>query len=122
MGLGQVRDLRRSAVAAIIAERARAPFRSVADLLSRVELQAKEAIHLIQCGALDGLGGTRADLLAEAEELRRTMRKGRGKAQPLQLALPFEESAAAPPRPRRVTYHDEDSSLQAVCRGKRITG
>jgi len=97
LGLGQVRDLRGSAVAAIIAERARAPFRSVADLLSRVELQAKEAVHLIQCGALDGLGGTRADLLAEAEELRRSMRKGRGKAQPLQLALPFEESADASP-------------------------
>ena len=99
MGLGQVRDLRRSAVAAIVAERVRAPFRGVADLLSRVELQAKEAMHLIQCGALDGLGGTRADLLAEAEELRRSMRKGRGKAQPLQLALPFEESAALPKTP-----------------------
>ena len=92
MGLGQVRDLRRSTVAAIIAERDRAPFRSVADLLNRVELQAKEAAHLIQCGALDGLGGTRADLLAEAEEMRRSLRKRRGKDQPLQLALPFEES------------------------------
>jgi DNA polymerase III subunit alpha len=95
MGLGQVRDLRGSAVAAIIAERARTPFRSIADLLSRVELQAKEAMHLIQCGALDGLGGTRADLLAEAEEMRRSMHKRRGKAQPLQLTLPFEESAVA---------------------------
>jgi DNA polymerase III subunit alpha len=93
MGLGQVRDLRRSAVAAITAERARAPFRGAADLLGRVDLQAKETMHLIQCGALDGLGRARADLLAKAEELRRSMRKGRGKAQPLQLALPFEESA-----------------------------
>jgi DNA polymerase III subunit alpha len=93
MGLGQVRDLRGSAVAAIVAERPRAPFRSVADLLSRVELQAKEAMHLIQCGALDGLAATRADLLVEAEEMRRSLRKGRGRSQPLQLALPFEESA-----------------------------
>ena len=65
MGLGQVRDLRRSAVKAIIAERARGPFvrRRSAE---PVELQAKEAMHLIQCGALDGLGGIRPNMLAEA--------------------------------------------------------
>ena len=31
----------------------------------RVALQNKEAVHLIRCGALDGLGNSRAGLLAE---------------------------------------------------------
>ncbi len=68
MGLGQIRDLRHSAVAAIVAER---PYTSLRDLLQRVSLQKKEITHLIQCGALDGLGESRAALLAEAVEIER---------------------------------------------------
>ena len=69
MGLGAVRDLRHAAIHAIIAERGRRPFAGLRDLLGRVELQTKEATHLIQCGALDGLAASRAELLAEAEEI-----------------------------------------------------
>jgi DNA-directed DNA polymerase III PolC len=85
MGLGQVRDLRRSAVRAIVAEREREPFASLRDLLRRVELQTKEVTHLIQCGALDGMGESRAALLAEAQEVERA-----GSA--LQMALFGEEA------------------------------
>ncbi|MFZ4849820.1 MAG: DNA polymerase III subunit alpha [Caldilinea sp.] len=67
MGLNQVRDLRQTSVQAILAERSRAPFCALADLLRRVSLQRKEIAHLIQCGALDGLGESRAALLDEAE-------------------------------------------------------
>ncbi|MCA9953222.1 MAG: hypothetical protein KC434_00780, partial [Anaerolineales bacterium] len=69
MGLGQVRDLRRSAVRAIVWQRGIRPFTSLRDLLSRVELQKKEITHLIQCGGLDGLGESRAALLAEADDV-----------------------------------------------------
>ncbi len=69
MGLGQVRDLRRRAVAGIIAQRRRHPFAGLRDLVQRVALQPKEITHLIQCGALDGLGANRATLLAEADDL-----------------------------------------------------
>jgi len=65
MGLGQVRDLRQAAVRAIIAARRERPFTGLRDLLSRVALQDKEAQHLVQCGALDGLGASRAALLTE---------------------------------------------------------
>ncbi len=71
MGLGQVRDLRQSSVAAICAAREAGPFDGVRDLLARVELQPKEADHLVRCGALDGLGPSRAGLRAEAGEARR---------------------------------------------------
>ncbi|MBK8984984.1 MAG: DNA polymerase III subunit alpha [Chloroflexi bacterium] len=66
LGLGQVRDVRRESVKGIVAAR---PFSSLADLLERVSLHAKEVSHLIQCGALDGLGESRAALLAEAEAI-----------------------------------------------------
>lgn len=68
MGLNQVRDLRQASVQAIIAERRRAGFTDLADLLRRVSLQRKEIVHLIQCGALDGLGASRTALLAQTED------------------------------------------------------
>jgi DNA polymerase III alpha subunit len=71
MGLGQVRDLRRSAVRAIVAARQERPFANLRDLLNRVDLQKKEVVHLIQCGALTGLAESRAALLAEAVEVER---------------------------------------------------
>lgn len=68
MGLGQVRSLRRRTVAAILSQRKTRPFASLGDLRTRVELQTKELTHLIQCGALDGLGESRSALLAAAQE------------------------------------------------------
>ena len=88
MGLGQVRDLRRAAVKAIITARRERQFTDLRDLLARVELQAKEVTHLIQGGALDGLGDSRAALLAELAGL-----GAAGSA--LQLALPFDRPATA---------------------------
>jgi DNA polymerase-3 subunit alpha len=71
MGLSQVRDLRRESIRAIVRERRRAPFADLRDLLSRVDLQPKEVDHLIRCGALDGLGSSRAALLHDQQEIRR---------------------------------------------------
>jgi DNA polymerase III alpha subunit len=70
MGLGRVRDLRRASIRATIAERTQQPFVGLRDLMERVPLLQKEANHLIQCGALDGLGESRAALLSEAAEIR----------------------------------------------------
>ncbi len=66
MGLGQVRDLRAASVQTIRVQRRQRPFADLRDFMARVPLQAKEITHLIQCGALDGLGASRAALLAEA--------------------------------------------------------
>jgi DNA polymerase-3 subunit alpha len=86
MGLHQVRDLRQTTVQSILAGR---PFADLSDLLTRVPLQEKEATHLIQCGALDGLGESRAALLAEADRLRR--------AGVQQIAFGFMDATAPPP-------------------------
>ena len=91
MGLGHVRDLRRSAVRDILAERERRPFADLRDLMTRVPLQSKEVSHLIQCGALDGLGASRAALLVEAGEVGRA-----GSAR--QMSFSFGRPAV-PPEP-----------------------
>ncbi len=55
-------------------------------------LQTKEVTHLIQCGALDGLGESRAALLVQAEEIQRA-----GSAN--QMAFGFVQSPAVPAEP-----------------------
>ena len=66
MGLGQVRDLRRKTISTILYERDQQPFQDLPDLMARVAMQTKELRHLISCGALDGLGESRSEMLAEA--------------------------------------------------------
>ena len=70
MGLQQVRDLRRSTISEIVGARKQRPFKDLRDLMQRVNLQTKEIMHLIQCGGLDRLGGERASLLAEAQQIK----------------------------------------------------
>ena len=52
VGLGQVRDLTRQTIAAILQQQ---PFQSLEDFILRVDPQRKEAENLIKCGAFDGL-------------------------------------------------------------------
>lgn len=91
MGLGQVRNLRRSTIAAILAQRKTRPFITLTDLRERVELQSKELTHLIQCGALDGLDESRAALLAAAQ--------GKLGAGAWQLTFDFNTPVIAPETP-----------------------
>jgi DNA-directed DNA polymerase III PolC len=92
MGLGQVRDLRQASVRAIAAERRRQPFAGVHDLSARVPLQHRELLHLVQCGALEGLGASRAALLAEAAEAERA-------GSTLQMAFDFGRRNVEPETP-----------------------
>ena len=92
MGLGQVRDLRRASIEAIVTARERRPFSALRDLVRRVPLLPKEIAHLIQCGALDGLGESRAGMLAEADKAQQA-----GSA--TQMAFSFA-SPSIPPEPQ----------------------
>jgi DNA polymerase III alpha subunit len=53
MGLGQVRELTRTTIEAILRQR---PFTSHDDFLIRAQPLHVEAVNLIKCGALEGLG------------------------------------------------------------------
>jgi DNA polymerase-3 subunit alpha len=66
-GLGAIRNVGRSAADSIIAARAAAPFTSLYDLCERIDLRTcnKRVFEaLIHAGALDGLGGHRAQYAA----------------------------------------------------------
>jgi len=66
-GLGAIRNVGRSATESIIAARAEKPFTSLYDLCERVDLRTcnKRVFEaLIHAGALDGLGGHRAQFVA----------------------------------------------------------
>ncbi len=89
LGLGRVRGLRHRAVEALVqARQADGPFQSLRELLLRVPLQDQEIQHLIQGGALDGLGASRPALLAEAETIRRA---GTARQLPLGLSASAED-------------------------------
>ena len=75
MGLDQVRDLTRRTQEAILRQR---PFNSLADFLARADPRQAEALSLIRCGALDGLGSIPA-LLRQVE--------AGGRTRPGQLSL-----------------------------------
>jgi len=87
---------------ALLAERRRRPFASLRDLLDRTPLQTKEATHLIQCGALDGLGASRAALLAELGGMAGNTR---------QLSFDFVQSQATP-----------DTAVERLAWERRILG
>jgi error-prone DNA polymerase len=68
LGLRYVKGLRESAARALVAARARQPFRSARDLAARAALARDEMQTLAAIGALAPLGGTRrANLWAAAE-------------------------------------------------------
>ena len=101
MGLGQVRELTSRTAERIVAERTAAPFADLRDFLLRVEPQPKELNHLIRCGGLDGLGASRAGLLQEAAELRRSGHAG-------QMGFGFlREAVAAESAAERLAWETE---------------
>ncbi len=102
MGLGQVRDLRRSAVDELLDQRTQQPFTGLRDLVQRVSLRSKEIDHLIRCGALDGLAPSRAALLDEAREI--------GRYSAGQLSFAFERPRV-PPETLRQRWDWEDGLL-----------
>jgi DNA-directed DNA polymerase III PolC len=83
MGLGQVRELTRKTISAILKARQEGAFESLDDLLRRAGPRLQESENLIKAGALDGLGPGRKTLLTELQS--------RKPGAPLQLALPWTQ-------------------------------
>jgi len=63
IGLSQVKGLTDSSIHSIVGKRRENLYTSLEDFLSRVAIDAHEAESLIRCGALDGLGPSRPNLL-----------------------------------------------------------
>ncbi|MBQ8382796.1 MAG: DNA polymerase III subunit alpha [Clostridia bacterium] len=71
-GLGGIKGVGENFVQRIRAERARRPFRDFMDFAERmspIELNRQQAQALISVGAFDGMGNTRAELLAGVEKV-----------------------------------------------------
>jgi DNA-directed DNA polymerase III PolC len=70
VGLKQIKGLTRRAQEAVVAAReADGPFRSLPEFFRRVPLSRREALALARCGALDGFGRTRPEVLWVVEIL-----------------------------------------------------
>lgn len=95
VGLMAIKDLSGETAARILAERARRPFRDLADFLARVEPDEREGRALVHAGACDGLesGRDRVQLLwALAAWHRRRARERKKNAAPL-FETPMEAKA-----------------------------
>jgi DNA polymerase III alpha subunit len=90
MGLGQVRELTRKTIAALLDARREGRFRSLDDLLERASPRLAEVENLIKAGGLDGWGAGRTALLADLGV--------RSPSAPLQLALPLSWAGEAAKR------------------------
>ncbi len=92
-GLGYVKGLGSEAADAIVAERARGPFETLADFVDRLRLDRRAVENLVLAGAFDGLGERRGLLwdLAAAFEL---VKRPPGRALPFDV--PDERPALRP--------------------------
>lgn len=63
VGLSQVKGLSRRAIESILENRRQGSYTSLRDFMDRVDIDASEVDSLIRCGALDGLGSSRPNLL-----------------------------------------------------------
>lgn len=97
VGLSQVKGLTDAAIHSIVKERRENSYTSLEDFLSRVTIDTHECESLIRCGALDGLGLSRPNLLWRLKIFDRN--RGRSFSQATgQTAFPQDKrSIALPP-------------------------
>jgi len=109
VGLMQLKGLHEAALQAILEERGKRPFRSLADFLSRVEIDVADVKILIKAGALDSISGgaTRPEMIWQALAWHET----RAARRPVARSLFQDIPAVVPPRvpqysPRTVLEHE----------------
>jgi error-prone DNA polymerase len=94
LGLRQVAGLREAVGRRIEAERARAPFASLADLARRSGADAGELDRLAEIGALAALGGSRREALWQIDALGRSGELFLGRDEPADRGSPLAEMTA----------------------------
>ena len=104
IGLGQVKGLSQRALRSIFCAREKAKFSCLEDFYFRTQVNDSETEKLILCGALDGFGKTRPQLLWELRLLSQEVCKSFGDAPGEGLFGPAEEAGlmgARQPTPSR---------------------
>jgi error-prone DNA polymerase len=100
LGLHLVKGIGEQHEAVLDGERARGPYRSLADVVERTDLPEEVLERLIRSGAMDSLGRPRRELLWQLREVagtvRGTHRSGPAAGRPMDLRLPATD---APPLP-----------------------
>ncbi|MFN8110307.1 MAG: error-prone DNA polymerase [Thermoleophilia bacterium] len=95
IGLGYVREVRADAAARLVRERDDGgPYRTLADLTSRVDLSRQQIAQLVRAGACDVFGQPRRRMLWQLSSMARPVRH----AGHTQLALPLAPAEAPPLR------------------------
>jgi DNA polymerase III alpha subunit len=100
MGLGQVRELTHATITTILRQR---PFTSLDDFLIRASPLHGEAVNLIKCGALAGLG----DLTAMLARVENEAWHGRHSAQLSLMTLLRATTVTAPALDQRAAWEHE---------------
>lgn len=122
VGLGRVRGLSRRSLAALLAaRRANGPFGSLDDLLARAPaLTRPEVDNLIRCGACDGLGPTRPQLLWRHVALRARRRGAALSPVPSLFPPPGATAPAATPALRLPPAPSDGAGLREFSPDERL--
>ncbi len=116
IGLEQVKGLSSATIDAILAERGKRPFDSLADFIARVRIGRTELEKLILCGAFDFFGRTRPELIWEAKS---TFPSAKRRGSRTALLCPLPRSLRAPnfedyPPAKRLQYELETLELSVT--------
>ena len=123
IGIMQVKDLTSKSLRSILKERERAPFGALDDFCWRVGVGRSEVENLIKCGAMDGFGRTRPELLWELNLIFDGILEERRRAGEMTLfSMPetFRMATAVPsisdyPDHQKVKLEQETLSLAVTC-------
>jgi DNA polymerase III subunit alpha len=127
-GLGAIRNVGRGAIDSILSARRDAPFTSFFDFTERVDLRAcnKRVFEaLIAAGALDGLGGHRAQYwsaLDSAMQEASLKQQEKAMGQVSLFGLPTDQGAAASQTPRVLPNVAPMAEAERLSREKEILG
>ena len=125
-GLGAVRNVGRGAIESMIQARAQKPFEGLADFCQRVDLRLcnKRVLEsLVAAGAMDGLGGHRAQLSVTLDEALREAQLLQQEKEVGQASL-FGEGPGAVTRPSSATQADIPAwtEQERLAREKEVLG
>lgn len=101
-GLGRIKNMTQLTVESIMTARAKFPFVSLSDFLSRVEATEEEVATLIKCGAFDSFDNTRPELLWKLAMMYPQARPRRRRRFDGEEGLPEDDEPSLPLRLSRI--------------------